>query len=174
MNQVIAARREPKTGLKTLPAVFAVSMMPSPLLMSLSFLYISPTVGITTGKAPAAPRPCINLPARIRWYGLSTSQEARPQTPPPVPANERAGINVFFLPKRSDRKPAIGMNIVKQSVYADNHARRKWTYADFLLYCRKHRNKHRAQGHHQRHRSECQQIAFLSFFHCHLLFNSIA
>ncbi len=49
--------QHPKIGLNTFPNVLDVSMIPKPVLTCFSSLYKSPTHGITTGIAPAAPIP---------------------------------------------------------------------------------------------------------------------
>ncbi len=56
-NQIIAAKKAPSIGLSTFPNVLAVSIKPSPFVISCSSLNISPTQGITTGIAPAEPIP---------------------------------------------------------------------------------------------------------------------
>ena len=57
INQKNPAKKDPKIGLNTFPRVLDVSISPNELLTSSSVLNISPTRGMTIGKAPAAPTP---------------------------------------------------------------------------------------------------------------------
>jgi hypothetical protein len=110
--QIISASAEPMIGLSTLPNVFEVSIRPRPSLTCALLLNRSPTSGMTTGAAPAAPMPCRMRPASRYGYGLSSQMMAAVQTAPPMPARARHGRMTRFRPIRSDSQPAGGMKTI--------------------------------------------------------------
>src|SRR5699024_9679617 len=102
-NQITAVKAAPKIGLNTLPAVFAVSIIPSVALATDSLGNRSPTNGSTIGMAPEAPIPCKIVPNKIILQAWSIFQDASPAINPPIAIKIKGGIISFFPPKRTKK-----------------------------------------------------------------------
>src|SRR4051812_39952037 len=96
------ANKEPIMGLTTFPKPFDASTKPKTLLCSPP-LNKSPVKAIAMDVVPAAPIPCIILPARIHVYALENQAAAAPAKIPPLPYKIRAGMTIAFLENLSDK-----------------------------------------------------------------------
>ena len=92
------ANREPMIGLMTFPNPLEASTNPNTLLCSPP-LNKSPVNAIAIGAVPAAPIPCITLPARIHIYALENHAAAAPAKSPPLPYKNKSRNNHGFSRK---------------------------------------------------------------------------